>query len=145
MTPYSQRFMFRLLGISRELECLKTEAEQRAAYQLISRRVWSGRIRMAYLWTGGLAFAVLSKPIIRYVDAILKPTSVMPPWLFELLVFLGIGLVIGVLYYWFTRHRHARELRAYLIEKGVATCMSCGYNLTGATEPRCPECGSSRA
>lgn len=27
--------------------------------------------------------------------------------------------------------------------KRVGTCWSCGYNLTGATSGRCPECGSS--
>lgn len=34
-----------------------------------------------------------------------------------------------------------RRIRAELIDKGVALCIHCGYNLAGQVESRCPECG----
>ncbi len=33
------------------------------------------------------------------------------------------------------------QLRRELIARGIPVCLHCGYNLTGLTEPRCPECG----
>jgi uncharacterized paraquat-inducible protein A len=35
------------------------------------------------------------------------------------------------------------QIRRELIERGIPVCLRCGYNLTGLSEPRCPECGTS--
>lgn len=40
----------------------------------------------------------------------------------------------------FRRQIH-RSLRRQLVERGVAICVGCGYDLRGQVEPRCPECG----
>ena len=43
---------------------------------------------------------------------------------------------------WFWRHRLRRFLRRQLLDRGIAICLKCGYDLRGQTEPRCPECGT---
>jgi predicted amidophosphoribosyltransferase len=35
------------------------------------------------------------------------------------------------------------QLRRELIKRGIPICRRCAYNLTGLSEPRCPECGTS--
>jgi predicted RNA-binding Zn-ribbon protein involved in translation (DUF1610 family) len=39
------------------------------------------------------------------------------------------------------RRRIAHRIRLALRKRKIPVCMVCGYNLTGLTEPRCPECG----
>jgi len=39
------------------------------------------------------------------------------------------------------RTRLRRELRKQLSDRGVLICLKCGYDLRGATSPRCSECG----
>jgi fructose-specific phosphotransferase system IIC component len=34
------------------------------------------------------------------------------------------------------------QIRRELNERGIPLCIRCGYNLTGLTQPRCPECGT---
>jgi hypothetical protein len=43
---------------------------------------------------------------------------------------------------WLSRTLIRRRLREELIEDGFAICRSCGYDLRGLTESRCPECGT---
>jgi hypothetical protein len=35
-----------------------------------------------------------------------------------------------------------RSLREQLVERGVPLCLTCGYDLRGQIDPRCPECGT---
>ena len=44
---------------------------------------------------------------------------------------------------WLTRTRTQRFLRERLVANGIPVCMSCGYDLRGQTEARCPECGTA--
>lgn len=37
------------------------------------------------------------------------------------------------------------SLRKRLLELGIPLCPTCGYDLRGQTEPRCPECGKAFA
>ena len=49
--------------------------------------------------------------------------------------------MIGTVFVW----RETAEERARRIDSSAAdavTCPACGYNMTGLSEPRCPECGS---
>lgn len=41
------------------------------------------------------------------------------------------------------RERVRRLLRAELVRLGKPICVGCGYDITGVSEPRCPECGLS--
>lgn len=43
---------------------------------------------------------------------------------------------------WLVRRRIARNMRAELLKRGKPTCLSCGYDLRGQQDPRCPECGT---
>jgi hypothetical protein len=40
------------------------------------------------------------------------------------------------------RRRARRILHDRLRERGIHTCVKCGYLLRGLSEPRCPECGT---
>lgn len=50
-----------------------------------------------------------------------------------------LGLAIQRLWYKPLRDQVRREL----ITRGIPVCLHCGYSLTGLTEPRCPECGTT--
>ena len=70
------------------------------------------------------------------------------PWVgsHSLLPFLAVflfapAIVATALFYGLFRNRLRRSLRRQLAEGGHAICASCGYDLRGQTEPRCPECG----
>jgi hypothetical protein len=51
---------------------------------------------------------------------------------------LAVYLVI-----WLVRRRITRNLRQQLTERGLPTCMACGYDLTGNLSGVCPECGAA--
>ncbi len=62
-----------------------------------------------------------------YIDFELVISAAMP-------LFFGGFLLCGTIVRW-------RTIRAASPEKQYPRCEGCGYNLTGLTEPRCPECG----
>lgn len=47
------------------------------------------------------------------------------------------GIWIGMAYV----QRVKRYFRKVLVEDGIPICIRCGYDLSGQTETRCPECG----
>jgi hypothetical protein len=57
-----------------------------------------------------------------------------------------IGGLFGALFpaacIWIFRARMRKELHKRLLQRGIRTCVKCGYNLRGQVEPRCPECGT---
>jgi hypothetical protein len=54
-----------------------------------------------------------------------------------------ISLLVAIVLTLRGGRRHIQAwLRQGLNDSGCPTCLACGYNLTGLTEPRCPECGS---
>ncbi|HEY3241815.1 MAG TPA: hypothetical protein VGM03_00560 [Phycisphaerae bacterium] len=65
------------------------------------------------------------------------------------LVFSPVGQSFGLLWTWYLatcwlgRRTIRRSLRRSLNERGQAICVPCGYDLTGNTSGRCPECGAS--
>lgn len=65
----------------------------------------------------------------------------LPHWAVTLVVSLCVG---GLVYAaaWVTRRAVRRFLRVQLVNKGISICLTCGYQLRGQVEPRCPECGT---
>jgi hypothetical protein len=54
----------------------------------------------------------------------------------------GAGAAVAAgLTVWLVRNRLTRNLRRELIERGLPTCLVCGYDLTGNVSGTCPECG----
>lgn len=77
---------------------------------------------------------------IVIVGALERRFRFLPSWLRGALQGLVCGFG-GVWFCWFFRREVQRNLRRQLLQKGVAVCMGCGYQLCGLTAPRCPECG----
>ncbi len=57
-----------------------------------------------------------------------------------LLVFLTIALAIVFAWFVIWRSGYVRGWRASRVTP--PTCIECGYNLSGLTQCRCPECGA---
>lgn len=143
MTPFSQRFTVRLLGISGALERFETEAEQRAAFQAVGERVNRRRSTRFARFLVVIALALTATGLTRPVSAALGLSGLMPRWLYEVLSngAVAVFVVLGLL--WFSRRRFSRGMHEHLVERGMPTCLKCGYDLTGTTAPRCPECGAA--
>ena len=54
---------------------------------------------------------------------------------------LGVAVAVPCVRTWLLRRRIAHRIRLALRKRKIPVCMVCGYNLTGLTEARCPECG----
>ena len=59
------------------------------------------------------------------------------------LVMLLLGSTVGMLL--LTRRRARRRMWGELAVAGMSICAGCGYDLRGAADERCPECGSTPA
>jgi hypothetical protein len=76
---------------------------------------------------GGLILVAILKWVPRYLQL---PTALV------IMAAVGAGLPL-IAFRWRVR----RVLRQHLDTQSGLICRDCGYNLTGLTEPRCPECG----
>ncbi|MFN0135264.1 MAG: hypothetical protein ACKVS9_04010 [Phycisphaerae bacterium] len=75
-------------------------------------------------------------PLARLLQSFRLP-PVIGHFALTLLGVLGlIAVILSPWSYWHTR----RALRHYLADRGVAICVSCGYDLRGLDEARCSEC-----
>lgn len=135
----SLKFISWFPGIERELAVLDDEPAQRKARRHVMRGLMR-RVRVWLLFVGGIALmGVAAVPVSRlYMRSPWQPIS---PWLIGPLFGGVYGGLFSILWLWLCRRTSRRLLREYLCAQGVPVCLYCGYNLTGQTEARCPECG----
>ena len=117
-----------------ELEQCRSADERAAAWKSAQRRINAHRpywIVFFILLIGGLMFPfvlpMLGVPVER--RGLLRGINL----LVVILLSGGVSLMF--------RSKIRRWLREYLATIGIPVCVNCGYNLTGLTEARCPECG----
>jgi hypothetical protein len=122
-----------------DLKRLDTETERwqlwHAAYYPISRSP-------AYLGTAIViqvaAQIILGVPADRYARSLGYYNGLIAG-----AIPLVIAIVAVLLTLWVTRRLITRNLRRRLNERGLPTCIPCGYDLTGNVSGICPECGSA--
>ena len=121
-----------------ELTLVASEVERKAAYKAARKQVeysWSMWVVVAVVF---VLVGLVGVPIAhsRIVNAL-----PVPHWLSSAVV-LTVSVLTCI---WGVetafRRPVRRALRSELNRRGYAVCERCGYNLTGLTEPRCPECG----
>ncbi|MGA2582770.1 MAG: zinc ribbon domain-containing protein [Tepidisphaeraceae bacterium] len=98
------------------------------------RRIYRSYLAAAAAATFGLAAGVLAAQI----------SQMGPDWGFGTFVggVLAILLwLIATVFIW-RESANERTRRISQSNRSAITCPTCGYNLTGLTESRCPECGS---
>lgn len=134
-----------LLGVSRELTYLETAADRKAAWKQVHGAIYKSKQRH------GLRLLVLILVIVpvslfsrRLLEPFLMRTGGLSKTAIEfiryaLLIIAAIACTFAAL--WLLRRQYQKRLREYLLNKGIPVCLHCGYNLSGLTEPRCPECG----
>ena len=88
----------------------------------------------------------VSLPVI--VVAAILPAILLVRWLRLPSWYLALILtcwfpVLMVGQFWFWRHHIRKHVRQRLLEAGVPVCQTCGYDLRGQVDPRCPECGAA--
>jgi hypothetical protein len=56
---------------------------------------------------------------------------------------LSVAVLACVVIVWLVRRAASRNIRRALNRRGLPTCVSCGYDLTGNESGCCPECGTT--
>ena len=106
----------RFVTFSKQVEYLEAQFFFLKKTELLSEPASFGYGRISKAWSDG---------------SFLKRVSLRSPYWF---VFLLLTFCVSC-YSWFWIYRPYSRLRS-------GKCLSCGYNLHGLTEPRCPECGT---
>lgn len=88
---------------------------------------------LAFWWILGPVILAAMLGLMSVGRAVELGSARMAMWL----VFLSISLLYGALLFRITRN--------YYRQRGLREghCQHCGHNLTGLTQPRCPECGAN--
>lgn len=123
-----------------ELARFETEQERDRALGAVGAiygRRWWYPVSIIIALGGGLGLGILAAEGLQRLGLL----NFVPGPLVRAVVVLG-GLAAGVIILGrLYRTRNRRELRRILVERGVAICVACGYDLTGNVRKRCPECG----
>ena len=123
-----------------ELRLLDTDAERKRLLRDAQRRMKHKGWYVAAFFVGIIVIVRLPSFVELLVGTYLPPFLRWPLSLFDgCLKGAVLGLALQRLWYKPLRDRVRREL----IARGIPVCLHCGYSLTGLSEPRCPECGTS--
>ncbi|MDX2115953.1 MAG: hypothetical protein SFZ24_10110 [Planctomycetota bacterium] len=123
-----------------ELELARSDFERTEA----AARAKNGRLPKARELVPVGLLVVLILAIILFFE------RARPFWLPGWMALPVVMLVTAVFIYLITgltRETYRRGVREYLLGRGIALCLSCGYDLRGLTPggraaSRCPECGA---
>jgi len=126
-----------------ELLFFETVAERAAFF----RQVHWIHLKRRGLWIVLLPVGfvlVLLGPLKMIVASYAKGLlSQLPPYASGGLLGGVAGGLSGFLFSLLVRRDLRREMRRELAKRGFRVCLSCGYDLRGQIEPRCPECGAA--
>ena len=117
-----------------DLERIPDDANKREAWKRARadvRRSWAFRVPHWLMYTSYFAAMVYA---IRYQDRRVWTSALILG-----LVFLMFVPLESLIY----RRAIHRSLWRWIAEHGIPCCVSCGYDLTGNSSAKCPECGKA--
>ena len=118
-----------------ELSLLPSDAERRILIGQASKRAFSLGLRFI---AGAAAMVITVLGVFRLAEL----ARMWLPGLLVVLMVMVFNIALGLFGWYVIWHApFRRELRRGLIARGFPICLHCGYDLTGLSEPRCPECG----
>lgn len=133
-----------IFGLRRDLARLPDFEAKRRAWQQISR---SARRYFENLWwptlLNGAVFAASAMILILLAHTLPALSFLGEPKIGGVFAAATVALA-NLPIVLAQRHQYQQLLREKLNEWGYATCTHCGYDLTGVTSRKCPECGWAR-
>jgi len=119
-----------------ELSLLRTHSAREKALQAAKPffRVPSAG---GVMYFAALALSVPCAGVLKLMCPFPAPTMLFMTASFGvILLFLSVGNLV------FAKSRITSNLRRQLVQRTIPVCLTCGYDLRGQTELRCPECGT---
>jgi hypothetical protein len=124
---------YRYLGrVLPELHRFQSDEERKVAMRQANSMVWGSP--RPWLWLFLLVITAVGLIFARWQ---LEEEYPVVEW-----ICLAATSFFAGTWIWFCRSELRHLLREQLVDKGVAICLRCGYDLRGQVDPRCPECGT---